>query len=49
MCEPASITELMEEAGFDPDYSCTANLMQDQHYGASLVAGFKLLGDYYDE
>ena len=43
------ITELMEEAGFEPDYSEVDHLMQDQHYGASLVAGFKLLGDYDDE
>lgn len=43
------MTELMEGVGFDPDHSEVDHLMTDEHYGASLVVGFALLGDYDDE
>lgn len=41
--------DLMEEVGFEPDFSEVDSLMTEQHYGASLVVGYKLLGEYDDE
>jgi len=45
----STVSELMEQHGFDPDCSEVDTLMQDQHYGASIAIGFALLGDNDDE
>lgn len=40
------LRELMEDEGFEPDFSEVDHLMHEQHYGSSLAVGFKLLGEY---
>lgn len=41
-----NISELMEEVGFQPDTSEVDTLMGEQHYGASLLIGYQMMGEY---
>ena len=45
----STVSELMEQHGFAPDFSEVDTLMKDQHYGASIAIGFALLEDNDDE
>lgn len=46
---PRDLSEIMEDNGFDPDFSEVDTLMGEQHYGTSLAIGYELLGDYDHE
>ena len=46
---PRDLSEIMEDNGFDPDFSEVGTLMGEQHYGASLAIGYELLGEYDHE